>query len=188
MDILMLYKGDVSKDQIPSEGEVMNKKMIAVALILLVAIGGLFAAPTIPDPVSVRLMSTVGEFLTHGFTNSSGTKYQATLPDIENAFSVTPSFTYGYRTNSLVGLKFSMIVSPFINQTDSSKKVSIASVKKGSESLTPSSGDYTLFTRAGSGDVSSVEATFSIYPSDSDITDAPQGTYISTVSISVATM
>ena len=54
----------------------MNKKLIAIALVLVLAVSGAFAEynVTVPALVTATLKATKGEFLEHGFT-VEGVKY-----------------------------------------------------------------------------------------------------------------
>jgi hypothetical protein len=51
----------------------MNKKLIALAMVLLLAVGGLFAAAytgTLPGAVTATLNANIGDYLYHGFIDS----------------------------------------------------------------------------------------------------------------------
>jgi predicted RNA-binding protein with TRAM domain len=99
----------------------MNKKLIALAMVLLLAVGGLFAAITLPGngntSVTAILKATLGSYFYHGIVEGSdfiGTK------NILNAFSATtsPSFQYGYETNAAGLYYIRMAVSDFDNVTE----------------------------------------------------------------------
>jgi hypothetical protein len=147
----------------------MNKKLIALAMILLLAVGGLFAVYTVdvPADVTAMLKANIGEYLNHGFT-VNGVKSVI----IEDAFTTDPSFTYGYETNAQGKFDFQMTVGNFVH-TDGQTEILIKAVKKGAATITPVtvSGDtfYRLFdiveNPVSTGSVKkSSEATFTIVP------------------------
>jgi hypothetical protein len=189
----------------------MNKKAIALALVLIIAMGGAFAFDlNTVDPVTATLKATVGDYLDHGFIESSSPGVYAATKTIENAFTTDPVFTYGYKTNMDVvatPIKFEMSVGDFILQSNTDIRIKIGDVMVGSNSPAPTSGVYTLLTSAQSGlegqaivtikplktagadhldyDISTDTITDTLqYVND----DAAPGEYISTVTISVATV
>ncbi|ADY14794.1 hypothetical protein [Sphaerochaeta globosa] len=128
----------------------MNKKLVALALVLLIAVSGLFAY-TNPGPVYAYLQGSVGETLEHGFLDDL--ENDVTFDNsktILNAFNTSnpPSFMYGYRTNAVGPIFFRMTVGDFLH-TDGIHKVKISSVKVGSTNLTTMTKDidntYKLF-------------------------------------------
>ena len=146
----------------------MNKKLIALALVLLLAVGGLFAAYSVdvPADVTALLKANIGEYLNHGFTVGAA-KFQSTVT-ITDAFTTNPSFTYGYETNAQGTINFEMTVGNFIH-TNGTTNILILAVKKGSDNMTPTGGKYLLFdtiTNAKSTGLAknSAEATFTIVP------------------------
>lgn len=186
----------------------MNKKLVALALVLLLAVGGLFATytVTVPGDVTALLKANVGEFLEHGFTVNS-VKYQSSI-EILDAFETNPSFVYGYRTNAQGAFEFRMTVGDF-KHTNGSNIVKIADVKKGSTSpvaIDPVSGEsyYLLFSENNAVSLGTVthtgEDTFTIIPATATgtdhlggtisagqyIGDATAGSYTSTVTILIS--
>jgi len=183
----------------------MNKKLIAIALVLLIAVSGVFAEITVdmPGPVTATLKATKGEFLYHGFTVNS-VKYQSAV-EVLDAFNTNPEFTYGYWTNAQGTFSFRMSVGNFIHQTPSNPAVKIAQVKVNGTVAAPVSGEtyYELFnfTNAAILDNSSQtgEKTITIVPvatasvttdhlsapvgSGQNVADALAGSYTSEVSI-----
>lgn len=150
----------------------MNKKLIALALVLLLAVGGLFAAYTVdvPADVTALLKANIGEYLNHGFTVNSE-KFQSSVT-IEDAFNTDPSFTYGYETNAQGKFDFQMTVGNFVH-TDGETEILIKSIKKGTTTITPvtvgSETFYSLFdiidnAKSTGSMKQSSEATFTIVP------------------------
>ncbi|MDY0244657.1 MAG: hypothetical protein RBQ89_07575 [Sphaerochaeta sp.] len=194
----------------------MNKKVITLALVLLIAMSGAFAAPllinnTAVSNVTATLKATVGDYLDHGFIESSSPGVYAATKTIENAFTTDPVFTYGYKTNMDVvttPIKFEMSVGDFILQSNTDIRIKIGDVMVGTTSPDPTSGVYTLLTSAQSGlqghaivtikpmkavgvdhldyDISDDDSILDTLQYVND--DAAPGEYISTVTISVATM
>lgn len=183
----------------------MNKKLIALALVLLLAVGGLFAtySVTVPTSVEALLKANVGEFLEHGFTVNS-VKYQSSI-EILDAFETNPSFVYGYRTNAQGAFEFRMTVGNFLH-TNGSSIVKIADVKKSNVSIDPVSGQsyYLLFSENNAESLGTVthtgEDTFTIVPATATGTDhlgtsigagqyvgdATPGAYTATVTIAIS--
>ena len=95
----------------------MIKKLVAIALVLILVASGLFATfdfTALPTPTAT-LTATVGDFFYHGFVVSGQSNYNAAIT-INNAFSSTsPSFTYGYETNYGGPFYIYMSVSDFTN-------------------------------------------------------------------------
>ncbi|WP_320122505.1 hypothetical protein [uncultured Sphaerochaeta sp.] len=190
----------------------MNKKAIALALVLVIAMSGVFALDlNTVDDVTATLKATVGDYLDHGFIESSSPGVYAATKTIENAFTTDPVFTYGYKTNMDVvttPIKFEMSVGDFILQSNTDIRIKIGDVMVGTSSPAPTSGVYTLLTSAQSGLQGQAIVTIKPMKADGDdhlgydisdddsITDTLQyvnddaapGEYISTVTISVATV
>ncbi|MGE4452949.1 MAG: hypothetical protein AB7D92_00315 [Sphaerochaeta sp.] len=191
----------------------MNKKVITLALVLLIAMSGAFAATlTINDNpvanVTATLTAIIGDYFHHGFDDpDDGTQFNAEL-DIEDAFTTDPVFTYRYETNTSTNFAIMMEVGDFINGSDSDYKIKILDVLVGSDDPEPASGLYTILSSALSGNTGSVAIT--IKPMKEIIANtadhlgvivevgddedkyvnenAMAGTYTSTVTISVATV
>ncbi|MDY0287878.1 MAG: hypothetical protein RBR15_03540 [Sphaerochaeta sp.] len=106
----------------------MKKTMLVIAMILIIATSGLFAAVVNPGTVTATLKATINEFLLHGF-NDGVTKYLPAI-DVTDAFNaVTPSFKYGYTTNAApYNFTFTMNVGDFENQNIPGNYVKIQSV------------------------------------------------------------
>ncbi|MGD9927352.1 MAG: hypothetical protein AB7S66_07340 [Sphaerochaeta sp.] len=186
----------------------MNKKAIALALVLIIAMGGAFAAPlvvstgTVTD-VTATLKAVIGGFFYHGFVNPVDfSEFNATL-EITDAFAVDPVFTYGYETNTSTAFGIYMEVSDFIHDTETGVAIKIADVEIGGATPDPdTNGVYTLLTSAVSGQSENVQVK--IIPLKASGTDhlgntissqleyvnnnATPGGYTSTVTVSVATV
>lgn len=99
----------------------MNKKLITIALVLLIAVSGVFAV-TFPTSISATLNATVGDFFYHGF----GQSLTSTL-SVTNAFAPTPpTIEYGYATN-VGGATIRFTISNFVKPS-STDVVKIKSV------------------------------------------------------------
>lgn len=195
----------------------MNKKLIALAMVLLLAVGGLFAVADLPPgtgnvPVTATLKADWLAYLNHGFISGLGGgdfNYQATKT-ILDAFTTDPVFYYGYKTNATGNFQFRMTVSDFtstIGETTSTVKIS--GVKKGASTLEKTVNGldsyYILFTRDNSSFVLGSaavyeEAQITISPAKAvgvgitsaqhvgEGSTAPAGSYTSTVTISVVSL
>ncbi len=188
----------------------MNKRLIAIALVLVLAVSGVFAgyAVTIPDPVVATLTATKIEYLNHGFT-VEGIKYKSSV-DIGDAFVTPPTFTYGYETNARGSFSFRMVVGDFIHENSGNPNVKIASVKIGTTTGVPvaasesDSAYYEILTRTNANTVYTTpapndEVNITIYPASptsgstdhlgatigagEQIGDALAGDYTSTIEI-----
>ena len=147
----------------------MNKKLIALAMVLLLAVGGLFAdvySGTLPGAVTATLKATIGDYLYHGFIDASNPGVYSASKTIEDAFTTNPAFQYGYTTNidtSIYGFKFQMVVGDFINQDDTDYAIKIASVSVGNTAVGPDTGTnlYTILNSATSGSTGQVSVVVS---------------------------
>jgi len=187
----------------------MNKKLITIALVLVLAVSGVFAEynVTVPALVTATLKATKGEFLEHGFT-VGGVKYQSEV-EVLDAFTTPPQFTYGYKTNAMGTFSFRMTVGNFIHQVSTNPEVKIASVTIGTTTgspVIPDTGNpyYVIFSEANSSTLGSVshvgETTITITPATGTGTDhlgdtivagehtgdALAGAYTSTIEIAIA--
>ena len=183
----------------------MNKKLIALAMVLLLAVGGLFAYDyaTIPS-VTALLKANIGEVFEHGFlltSNATDFNYQPSLT-VYDAFVTDPVFRYGYRTNAQGRFVFKMSVTDFVRSGEATG-IKIASVMKGTETLTLASGVYTIFDQTNSTYLGTAavhdSAYFKIVPAKAVLegvvssnehagpgSTAPSGAYTSTVTIMVS--
>ncbi len=134
----------------------MNKKFIAFALVLLIAMGGLFAAiqgfASTADVTAV-LKGVIGSYFDHGFTNpKTGIDYQTGFTIGENddldAFETVTPLTYKYKTNAGLSVKIIMTVDKF---TSSSNIVRIAKVNIDGADETSTNGEYQIGSFSGSG-------------------------------------
>jgi len=187
----------------------MNKKLIAIALVLVLAVSGVFAAydVTVPGSVNAYLYANKPEFLRHGF-NIEGIKYQASV-EIYDAFVTPPTFKYGYETNAKGTFSFRMVVGNFIHEVSTNPQVKIASVTIGTTPVpvtTPTEGDpyYEIFTENNATTLGSLthadEKTIVITPASATGTDhlgtqitagqhtgdALAGNYTATIQFSIA--
>jgi hypothetical protein len=189
----------------------MNKKGIALALVLVIAMSGAFAAPleingSPVESVSATLTAIIGDYFVHGFDDPAlGTQFNAEL-EIDNAFVEDPNFTYRYETNTQTAFEIKMAVSDFINDANSDVRIKIADVLVGVNDPDPDGNLYTILTSSLS--VQSGHADITIKPMKNITTttldhlgtevtteevekyvndNATPGSYTSTVTISVAT-
>jgi len=104
----------------------MNKKLIAIALVLVLAVSGAFAV-TFPNVVTATLNATKGDFFYHGF----GQPLTNTL-SINDAFAtVPPTIDYGYSTN-VGGATIRFSITNFISGSNLVKIKSISATGGGS--------------------------------------------------------
>ena len=165
----------------------MNKKLIALAMVLLLAVGGLFAdvySGTLPGAVTATLNATIGDYLHHGFIDASNPGVYSASKTIEDAFTTNPAFQYGYTTNidtSKYGFKFQMVVGDFINQDDTDYAIKIASVSVGNTVVGPDTAGtnlYTILNSATSGSTGQVSVVVSPAKSGNDGTETPETTIV----------
>ena len=190
----------------------MNKKAIALALVLVIAMSGVFAAALTINGnavtnVTATLTAIIGDYFYHGFDDpDDSTQFNAELA-IDDAFTTDPVFTYRYETNTSTDFDIMMEVGDFVNGSDSDYKIKILDVLVGSDDPEPASGLYTILSSALSGNTGSVAITIkpmkdittatkdhlgvwvAIKDTDKYVNEnAMAGTYTSTVTISVATV
>jgi len=190
----------------------MNKKLVALALVLLIAVSGLFAvvydldnedAVIGPASVSALLKATIGDYLYHGFVDASASHgFSSTIDDIIDAFTIDPVFNYGYDTNigSTFGFEWRLTVSDFLHNSISGKKIKISDVVVDSLSPLVTDGYYVIMSKTGAETADSV--AIKIVPAKSATTDhlgaaittdehvgtdntATSGAYTSTVTITL---
>ena len=183
----------------------MNKKLIALAMILLLAVGGLFAAAytgTLPGAVTATLNANIGDYLYHGFVDASAPTGFLSTKVIADAFDTDPTFEYGYKTNisSTYGFEFRMIVGDFVHEDVSTGAViKISDVTVDTVPIYPISGYYLLLSKTGAETQESADVVISPAKAAGNdhlgvpigasefygSTTAVAGAYTSTVTISV---
>jgi len=111
----MTYKGVVSqqKDTLPKEN-CMNKKFIAFTLVLLIAMGGLFAALPSYTVATALLKGTIGDIFKHGFLIGDATEYDSDVTLTGNAFETPPEIKYGFTAKHGSAFKSQLSVTAFI--------------------------------------------------------------------------
>lgn len=192
----------------------MNKKLIALALVLLLAVGGLFAdvitldGGNVNEEVTVTLKAMLGFYLYHGIVDANTGLFVGSKT-IENAFGPTaPSFKYGYETNAAGAPYYiRMSVSDFVNTTTGvTGTVKIKSVTASHISgVIPWNAptlSYTLFTIPANNTYTKTDTTITISPAllttdntdhrsgtiedDETAAQAPSGEYEATVTFDVS--
>jgi len=170
----------------------MNKKFIAFALVLLIAMGGLFAAITgLPSSadVTATLTGVIGTTFSHGFTTTDG-KYQSSATNQGDAFSTNPELIYGFKVKYGTGFRSMMTVSSFMNGTEevTINEVIVKVVGKTDVTYTGASvgGAMEVLQYAATNTLDTQEATIVIVPGS--IAGKALGNYTSTLSISIETV
>lgn len=185
----------------------MNKKAIALALVLVIAMSGAFAAALTINGnavtnVTATLTAIIGDYFHHGFDDpDDSTQFNAELA-IDDAFTTDPVFTYRYETNTSTAFGIYMEVSDFEHDTASGVAIKIADVEIAGSTPEPNAGVYTLATSAVYGKSKNVQ--IKVIPLKATGTDhlgntisnqleyvndnATPGGYTSTVTVSVATV
>ncbi len=144
----------------------MNKKLIAITLVLMLVTSGLFALDlsTLPTPTAT-LKATLGDYFHHGFVN--GAEFEATKT-VTNAFgSTAPSFDYGYETNATGPFYIKMAVSDFVNVTPNSTgtvKIKAISVSGSTPQWDNTEQKYTIFTIPASNTFTRNVTTITVTP------------------------
>lgn len=110
----------------------MNKKLIAIALVLVLAVSGVFAETSFPSSISATLTAIAGPYFTHGF----GPTFASTM-DVQNAFaSPAPVIDYRYTTNiGSAKIRFSITDFARTGASDVVKIKSITATTSGSPSV-----------------------------------------------------
>ena len=191
----------------------MKKRALAILMILVLVTTGLFAvtAGNSAYPATATLNANITGYLYHGF-NDNTTRYLGIL-DVNDAFNaVTPTFKYGYKTNTTNRFSFTMNVGDFLKDgTSTTRKVLIQGVKFGATAVLPLGTYgrvYEVFDYTGNGTYKVDEKTITVIPAlnwttglfditgaaipaantvngDSANSGAPAGDYISKVVFSV---
>ena len=169
----------------------MNKKLIAFTLVLLIAVGGLFAAiegVTSSANVTATLSGVIGTTFSHGFTTADG-MYQSSATNEGDAFSTDPELIYGFKVKYGTGFTSMMTVGSFKNGTEEVdiNEVIIQVTDKTDVSYTGASLSTAMkvleYTATNTLDIQ--EATIIIVPGSID--GKALGNYTSTLSISIET-
>ena len=169
----------------------MNKKLIALALVLLIAVGGLFAGDlSAPESITASLIGNVGKYLYHGFTFDGELYQQENVffnVDFQGTSGVT--FAYGFKTNYTEPLKFVMTVGNFIHEDGADTgSIEVVSVKNGATTIpfvAGSTTDYLLFQTVGN-TIASDSMNITVKPETFDDEGKAPGKYTSTVTITVS--
>jgi len=146
----------------------MNKKLVAVALVLLIAASTLFAAIDFSkiDPVTATLEASIGDFFNHGFIVDNSGAFISSIT-VEDAFAATPPpINYGYSTNK-GGAIVTFTITDFENVDDSSvvkiKKIEATNIGA-NMTWNSTDEDYTLFEVASVDGYTKNSTTLSVYP------------------------
>lgn len=183
----------------------MNKKLIALALVLLIAVGGLFAAVGIgfADFPEVTLEGVIGAEFYHGIVE--GASFLATKT-YTGAFATTPpTIKYGYQSNIAGPHYLRMAVSDFVTKNASGEeigrvKIQSVIVDNVAGTWNSATSEYTIFTIPANNAYSKQSADIVINPmrtagndhlgvavtAINTIDQAPEGTYEATITFSVA--
>jgi hypothetical protein len=169
----------------------MNKKLIALALVLLIAVGGLFAGDlSAPESITASLIGNVGKYLYHGFTFDGELYQQENVffnVDFQGTSGVT--FAYGFKTNYTEPLKFVMTVGNFIHEDGADTgSIAVVSVKNGATTIpfvAGSTTDYLLFQTVGN-TIASDSINITVMPETFTEEQKNPGQYTSTVTITVS--
>jgi len=170
----------------------MNKRLIAFALVLLIVVGGVFAA--LPDYTSATaiLKGTIGDVFKHGFLIGDSTDYESGITLPGNAFEVDPSFTYGFTAKHGSMFKSQLSVTAF-SKTGGSVEIDSVTITVGDStpvvtSWTSETDTFDVLTY-GSDDLYMTvtkDATITITPKSSE--GKPSGQYTSTVTVNLETV
>ena len=169
----------------------MNKKLIALALVLLIAVGGLFAELPNYSVATALLKGTIGDLFKHGFLIGDATEYdpEATIPG--NAFETPPEFVYGFTAKHGSAFKSQLTVTAF---TKTDGVVNIATVTVAVPGSDPKVSNWTDASTPidvleyKTSDINKTvtrDATITITPATTD--GKPSGQYTSTVTVSLTT-
>jgi hypothetical protein len=165
----------------------MNKKLIALALVLFIAVGGLFAVAR-DLPAVATLEATVASTFEHGFTDSTG-DYKSSVK-VENAFAATPpTLKYGFNAKSADAFTSTMTISNF-KLDGGAAVVEIDEIYLNNET-TPASptseGKYKIlsYLTAEIGQSIAKSVNIRVFPKAAQVTAAAPGTYVSTISVEI---
>jgi hypothetical protein len=169
----------------------MNKKFIALALVLLIAMGGVFAGDlSASESITASLIGNVGKYLYHGFTFDGELYQQENVffnVDFQGTSGVT--FAYGFKTNYTEPLKFVMTVGNFIHEDGADTgSIAVVSVKNGATTIPfvyGSTKEYLLFETIGN-TITSNSMNITVKPETFDDEGKAPGKYTSTVTITVS--
>jgi len=176
-------------DTLPKEMN-MKKKLFAIALILLIAVGWVFAEgePPAASNVEATLEAVIEGDFKHGFTTTEG-PYKSTTT-VENAFEVNPELVYGFKAQHESPFRSLMKVDDFTESADPLKTVGIDSILVDGEpaEIAQGTSKYLVLEYKDSdvGYWRTKSATIVIAPKQSEVDAAPVGIYRSTVTIEIA--
>ncbi len=175
----------------------MNKKLIVLALVLLIAVGGLFAGDGLPgagltandgSAVTATLKGVIGSSFRHGFKTGDGLYQPTANNDGQDAFTTPPQLIYGYEAKNGVGFTSVMTVSGFKNGSNvvdiASVTITVGDVDTVKNTITDST-EIPVLTYTPSNSLVAAEATIKVTPGSTEGKDV--GTYESELSISIVT-
>jgi hypothetical protein len=169
----------------------MKKNLIVIALVLLIAMGGLFADVDLPDEVKATLVGTVGEYLEHGFDDENGEQYQTGVQFSNALDSAGVTLIYRYKINYDTAVQIGMSISDFMH-TDNVASIPIGSVVRGDDApfTTWTSGDFANYYKMGEmtgPGTTSGKVTFTVTAGEFDEAEQKPGKYTSNISVVVFT-
>ena len=183
----------------------MNKKFIAFALVLLIAMGGLFAALGIgfDDTPKVTLEVVIGGSFYHGIVD--GSSYLASKTYVGAFADTPPTVKYGYESNMAGPHYLRMAISDFVYKNESGTEVGRVKIKSvtvdnATGTWNSATSEYTIFTIPATNSYSKQSAEIVVSPmrvagtdhlgatvtAVNTIDQAPEGTYEATITFSVA--
>ena len=167
------------------------KTVVGILLLLILPFAMFAQSPVGPAQVTIRLSTVVPESLVHGFIESGGISAivnETTVSDAFKAEGVT--FIYALETNAVIPLQVTALVSPFRQQDVLDPYlVDIQSIlvdDQAAQLVDAESGTYELldFTPSVSG-LNRYTFSVNVLASKSQVSIAPPGQYISTISIGI---
>ena len=189
----MTYKGVVSqqKDTLPKEN-CMNKKFIAFTLVLLIAMGGLFAELPSYSAATAFLIGTIGDSFSHGFLIGTSTAYQTgeTIPG--DAFDAPAVLKYGFTAKHGSAFKSQLSVSKFTDGDGNDVNIASVAVLVGDTTTTTTvvtdDTKIDVLTYATDDVNTTVKRDATITVTPGSLEGAPAGEYTSTVTVNLITV
>jgi hypothetical protein len=164
----------------------MNKKLIVLALVLLIAVGGLFAALPYAGDVTATLTGTIGSSFKHGFKVGNDL-YQPSVNLTGDAFSTNPVLVYGFEAKNDTLFESKMTVSSFKKGTETVAIAKVIISIEGAEDAVynevTDSTEISVLKYTTANTMATQEASIEVVPGSTE--GKPSGSYVSTLSIGI---
>ncbi|HZJ88364.1 MAG TPA: hypothetical protein VFC80_04350 [Sphaerochaeta sp.] len=163
----------------------MKKKLLALALIMIIAVGGVFAAE-LGDTVAATLVGSIFPEMEHGFIVNGAFSATIEFDDVFKETSIV--LPYGFKVKDNNYMRALMTVGPFVLEGDETTTIPITTVGiEGKDNVSKKGAAYIVLVYDGNDLGTLVDESVNVIITIPDTTEAAPGTYTSTISIEIET-